>query len=115
MNVVRCIRRVTAAVTTALALSSGLHAQYSTGVVKLVAEPASVTMKAGESVPIRITAYDSAGKVVADAPLRVGGPRESVRYADGRLTALRAGASSRFITASTDARSAAFPPPRRKR
>ena len=82
MNVARCIRRVTAVLTTTLAVSSGLHGQYTVGVARLVAEPARVTMKAGETVSLKITAYDSAGKVMADAPLRVGGPRESVRYAD---------------------------------
>ena len=101
MNVVRCIRRVTAGVGTLLALSTSLQAQYSAGVARLVAEPARVTMKAGETVPLRITAYDSAGKVVADAPLRVGGPREAVRYADGRLTALRAGSFTVTATSFT--------------
>ena len=99
MNVVRCIGRVTAAVVATMALSSGLHAQYTAGVARLVAEPARVTMRAGETVPLKITAYDSAGKVVADAPLRVGGPRESVRFADGQLTALRAGSFKVTATA----------------
>ncbi len=99
MNVARCIRFVTAALTTTLALSSSLQAQYTAGVTRLVAEPARVTMKAGESVPLKITAYDSAGKVVADAPVRVGGPRESVRYADGRLQALKAGSFKVVATA----------------
>ncbi len=95
MNVVRCIRRVTAGgaavLTATLAVSSSLYAQYTAGVVRLTAEPARVTMKAGESVALKLTAYDSAGKVVADAPMRVGGPVGAVRYADGRLTALKAG------------------------
>ena len=91
MNVAHCIRIATAAAAATLALPQGLRAQYTAGVVKVVAEPARITMKAGESVALKVTAYDSAGKVVADAPLRVSGPREAVRYADGRLTALRAG------------------------
>ncbi len=101
MNVVRCIRLATAAVVTTLALSPTLHAQYSAGVVKLVAEPARMTMKAGESVALTVTAYDSAGKVVADAPVRVSGPREAVRYSDGRLTALRAGSYKVVASAFT--------------
>lgn len=101
MNVARCIRVVTATLSTTLALSSGLHAQYTAGVARLVAEPARVTMKAGESVALKVTAFDSAGKVIADAPVRIGGPRESVRYADGRLTALRAGSVSVVATAFT--------------
>ena len=101
MNVVRFIRRVTAAVATTIVLSPALHAQYTVGVTRLVAEPARVIMKAGESVALKVTAFDSAGKVVADAPLRIGGPRESVRYADGRLTALRAGSYMVVATAFT--------------
>ena len=66
-----------------------------------MAEPARVTMKAGETVPLKVTAYDSAGRVVTDAGLRVGGPREAVRYADGRLTALRAGSYKVTATAFT--------------
>ncbi len=99
MNVARCIRFVTAALTTTLALSSSLGAQYTAGVTRLVAEPARVTMKAGESVPLKIIAYDSAGKVVTDAQVRVGGPREAVRYADGRLQALKAGSFKVVATA----------------
>ena len=101
MNVVRVFRRVTAAFATMLALSPALHAQYTVGVARLVAEPARVTMKAGESMALTVTAFDSAGKVVTDAPLRIGGPRESVRYADGRLTALRAGSYMVVATAFT--------------
>jgi hypothetical protein len=99
MNVARCIRIVTAATTMTLGVSSGLLAQYTAGVVRLVAEPASITMKAGESVPLKITAYNAQGQVVADAPLRVGGPREAVRYADGRLSGLRAGSYKVVATA----------------
>ncbi|MBC7844382.1 MAG: Ig-like domain-containing protein [Gemmatimonadaceae bacterium] len=101
MNVVRCIRVATVVVAATIASSPLLHAQYTVGVTRLVAEPARLTLKAGESAALKITAYDSAGKVVADAPLRVGGPRESVRYADGRLTALRAGSYVVVATAFT--------------
>ena len=101
MNVARCIRRVTVGVSTTLSLATALQAQYTVGVVRLVAEPARVTMKAGETVPLKVTAYDSAGRVVTDAGLRVGGPREAVRYADGRLTALRAGSYKVTATAFT--------------
>ena len=101
MNVVRCIRLATAAVALTMATSPALHAQYTVGVTRLVAEPARLTLKAGESAALKITAYDSAGRVVADAPLRVGGPREAVRYADGRLTALRAGSFTVVATSFT--------------
>ena len=101
MNVARCLRFVTAVVSTTAILSSPLHAQYTAGVTRLVAEPTSVTMRAGESVPLKITAYNAQGQVVQDAGLRVGGPREAVRFADGRLTGLRAGSYTVIATAFT--------------
>ena len=91
MNVTRSLRFVTAALGTTIVLSSVVHAQYTVGVVKLVADPARVTMKAGELVALKVTAYDAQGKEVVDAPLRVGGPRGAVQYADGKLRALKAG------------------------
>ena len=53
MNVARHIRFVTAAVAATMMFASGAHGQYTAGVVKLVAEPARVTMKAGESVALK--------------------------------------------------------------
>ena len=68
---------------------------------RLAAEPARVTIRAGESVALTITAYDSAGKVVSDAPVRVGGPVGAVQYADGRLKGLRAGSFTVVATSFT--------------
>ena len=62
-----------------------------TPVAKLVAEPASVTMRAGESVALKVTAFDAAGKPIPDAVVRVNLPRGAARYADGSVTAFRAG------------------------
>jgi len=99
MNVVRSVRRATAAVFAASALSSVAYAQYTTGVAKLVAEPSRITMKAGESVPLKVTAYDAQGKEVADAQVRVSGPRGAVRIGDGKLMAMRAGSHTVVATA----------------
>ena len=101
MNVARRIRFVTAAIGMTMLLSSAAQAQYTAGVVKLVAEPARVTMKAGESVALKVTAYDAQGKAIADAPLRVGGPRDAVQYADGKLRALKAGSYTVVASAFT--------------
>src|SRR5687767_2245529 len=49
-------------------------------VAKLVAEPASVSMRAGESVALKVTAYDAAGKVIPDATVRVNLPRTTGTY-----------------------------------
>ena len=91
MNVARNLRLVTAAVWSVVALPALFHAQEPTAVAKLVAEPARVSMKAGESVPFTVTAYDAQGKAIPNAPMRVSGPRGSVQYSDGKLLALKAG------------------------
>ena len=51
------------------------EAEAARAVTRLVAEPASLTVQAGQTVPLRVTAYDAQGNVVADAPMRVSGPR----------------------------------------
>ena len=48
-----------------------------TPVAKLVAEPASLTVRAGEAVALKVTAYDAAGKPIPDAVVRVNLPRRS--------------------------------------
>ena len=101
MNVARHLRFVTAAIAATLLHAPGAQAQYTAGVVKLVAEPARVTMKAGESITLKVTAYDAQGKPIADAPLRVGGPRGAVQYADGTLRALKAGSYTVVASAFT--------------
>src|SRR5918999_2920367 len=53
-------------------------------VAKIVAEPASLTLVAGQTVPIKIYAVDAQGNVVADAPMRVGGARNAVWVEGGR-------------------------------
>ncbi len=76
-----------------LAGTPALRAQQPTQpvVARLVAEPARVTMRAGQSVPVKVTAYDAQGKVIPDAQVFVFGPRLAVTYSDGSLKALRAG------------------------
>lgn len=60
-------------------------------VAKLVAEPASVSLRAGESVALKVTAYDASGKVIPDALVRVNLPRTAGTFADGKVTAFIAG------------------------
>ncbi len=67
-------------------------------VVRLLAEPAQLTVEAGASVPLKVSALDEAGKPVADAAIRVAAPRNTVRYADGVVIGINAG--SYRITAS---------------
>ena len=60
-------------------------------VVKLVAEPARLTLKAGETVPLKVRAFDAQGKEVANPQLRVSGPRLAVLVGEGSVQGLRAG------------------------
>jgi len=76
-------------------------------VAKLVAEPARVVMKAGESLPFTVTAYDAAGNVVPDARIRVGGPRMALSFTDGQVKAFRAG---KFTAVATSVAAPGTPP-----
>ncbi len=60
-------------------------------VARLVAEPASISLRAGESVALKVTAYDASGKVIPDALVRVNLPRNAGTFADGKVTAFAAG------------------------
>ncbi len=85
------------------------RAQAQPVVTRLVAEPASVTMKAGESVSLKVTAYDQQGKVVPDALVRVAGVWNALTYdiETQKLKALKAGefevSASVFGSGSGDA------------
>ncbi len=87
MNVASRISLVTVAV---MSLAAVRAAQAQT-VAKLVATPASLTLQTGQSVPLTVTAYDSAGAVIPDANVRVTAPRRSARYDEGKITAIGVG------------------------
>jgi hypothetical protein len=57
-------------------------------------------MKAGETIPLKITAYDAQGAVIPNAPLFVqGGPRQAVTWSDGKMKATQAGSFSAIAMA----------------
>lgn len=60
-------------------------------IAKLVAEPNKIIMKAGETAPLKVTAYDAQGNPISDVMLRVMGPRQAFTWADGQLHATKAG------------------------
>ncbi len=60
-------------------------------IARLVAEPARVSMEAGDSLPFTITAYDAQGKLIPDAAVRVGGPRRALYFGEGQVKAFQAG------------------------
>ena len=58
--------------------------------VRLVAEPATVTVQVGTSVPLAVRAVDADGNTV-QANVRVGGARRAVRFAQGQVMGMQAG------------------------
>lgn len=84
----------------ALALATTASAQAPAVVTRLVAEPARVTIQAGQTQPFKVTAYDAAGREVPDAVVRVGGPRGAVFFGGGEVRAFRAGSYTANATAS---------------
>ena len=59
-------------------------------VTRLVAEPAELSLRVGETTPLSVTAYDATGAVV-NIPIRVSAPRRALRIRDGNIEAFEAG------------------------
>jgi hypothetical protein len=68
-------------------------------VTRLVAAPATLTLESGQTVPVKVTAYDAAGRVVANPTLRAGGARGAMQLWPDSVKALRAGDYEIVITA----------------
>jgi hypothetical protein len=105
MNVTRIPRFVsTVAVSLAAMSAPVVNAQQPAAqappppVARIVAEPASLTLVAGQPVPFSLTAYDSAGKEIQNAPLRTSGARGVLRYSDGKVTGMKAGKYELVVT-----------------
>jgi hypothetical protein len=86
-------------------LSAPLAAQQQPGpatdtaVARVVVEPASLSLKAGETARFRVTAYDDKGNVLRAARIRVSGPRAALAVSDTLVKALRAGRYELVATA----------------
>ena len=96
---------VAAAISSAALVASVLGAQQrpapaQPAVARLVAEPAQVTLKVGDSLAFKVTAYDARGNEIPDAPIRVGGPRRAVYFGDGIVAGLQAGTFRATATAA---------------
>jgi len=65
-------------------------AGQSTSAARLVAEPAELTLVAGESAPLMVRGVNAAGETV-DVPVRIVGPRGSLTVRDGVVQAVTAG------------------------
>lgn len=75
----------------ALILVAGPLAAQDAKVTKLVAEPSSIKLKAGDSVRVTVKGYDAQGHEVPNAVIRVFGARRAVGYNDGWVTGFQAG------------------------
>ncbi len=95
MNAPRFVRFVVALIAPVVALTASVHAQQPADsmptITRLVAEPMTLIVKAGEAVPIRVRAYDAQGREIMNPALRITGPRASVFVSDGTVKGLRAG------------------------
>ena len=80
-----------------VAVAGTLRAQE---VARITAEPSRITIKAGQSQPLKITAFDAQGREIANPPVRVNAPRGIMRYSDGQLMAERAGSYSLVVSAA---------------
>ena len=67
--------------------------------VRLQAEPSSISVRVGESVSLSVAAIDASGAEV-DVPLRVVGPRNGVRVDDGELRGISPGSYDVIATYS---------------
>jgi len=95
VNVMMKSRLVTAALLASAASSLAAQEQpgprTDTAVARIVVEPMSLTVKAGDLVPITVTAFDAQGNELRNARVRVSGPRAAVTVSNGQVKGLRAG------------------------
>jgi len=75
----------------------GLPGQNPAG-VRLVADPDTVHVTVGQSVPIAVRAVDAKGRMI-DLAVRLGGPRRAVQVRNGEVRGLKAGTYQIVATA----------------
>jgi hypothetical protein len=81
-----------------LGLSASSAQAQTRAVVRLVAEPAKITIQAGQTLPFKVTAYDASGKVIENAAIRVTGPRRALAFTDSAVFAREAGTFTAVAT-----------------
>jgi hypothetical protein len=104
---VTALRLSPRALSLALALTaSTLAAQQQPGprtdtaVARLAIEPTTLSLKAGETVPLKVTAYDAQGNVLRAARVRVSGPRNALLVMGDSVKGMRAGRFEIVATAA---------------
>jgi hypothetical protein len=103
MSAPRIFCSLALALPTVLIVRSDLAAQQTPPVrpvARLVAEPARILIESGDTLPFKVTAYDAQGGVIADAQVRIGGPRRGVAFPDGQVIGREAGSFTATATAA---------------
>jgi hypothetical protein len=92
MNVISIGRAVRVALLLTLLATPALFAQDAApAVTRLVAEPSSISLQAGETVPVKLTAYDAQGHVVENPPIRASGARGGIQMTREGVKGIQAG------------------------
>ncbi|TFG47563.1 MAG: hypothetical protein E4H38_07920, partial [Gemmatimonadales bacterium] len=92
MNVMPIGRTVRVAALLTLLSVPALFAQDAApAVTRLVAEPSSITLQAGETVPFKLIAYDAQGLVVGNPSIRGSGARSGIQLTREWVKGLKAG------------------------
>jgi hypothetical protein len=86
------------------ALSAAAAAQQTAlpAVARVVAEPSRITLKAGDTTVVKVTAYDAQGNVVPAARWVINAPLAAVSVNGGVLRALKAGSYNAVALAQGD-------------
>ena len=106
------LRGFVAPLALALAWTSPVQAQNAAGAgsgYRIEAEPARLTLVAGESAEVAVRLLDGSGDAV-DLPVRLVGPRSALRVRGGRVQALTAGEYELVATAVLPAGTPGPPP-----
>ena len=95
------VRRLGVTAALLLSLPTALRAQGAGDppVARLVAEPAAIVLKAGESTAFRVRAYAADGREIANPFVRVTAGTRAVRFTDTTVTATAAGRFEATATA----------------
>jgi hypothetical protein len=79
------------------------QAQDTTAVARITVEPATIAMKTGELVPVKLTAYDAAGRVIANPALRVSADRSALQLSNDGVKGIKAGDFEIVVTGAITA------------
>jgi len=80
----------------------GAFGQTPATIARLAAEPTSLSMRAGDTAILKVTAYDASGKAIDEPFVRVSGPRSAVQVSV-RTNTVRALAAGKYDIVATAA------------